>query len=94
MPVLRIEHAVSDYDSWKRAFDGDPADRKGRGVRNYQIARDVEDPNFVMIDLEFDTQGEAEGLLAVMRGVWAGPGKDVMRNPQARIVDTVERVQL
>jgi hypothetical protein len=26
--------------------------------------------------------------------VWAGPGKDVMRNPQARIVDTVERVQL
>ena len=50
--------------------------------------------NLVMIDLEFDTRGEAEGLLAVMRGVWAGPGKDVMRNPQARIVDTVERVQL
>jgi hypothetical protein len=38
MPVLRIEHAVSDYDSWKRAF--------------------------------------------------------YVRNPQARIVDTLERVQL
>ena len=52
------------------------------------------DPNFVMIDLAFDTQGEAEGLLAVIRGVWAGPGKDVMRNPQARIVDTGEHEDL
>jgi len=48
----------------------------------------------VMIDLEFDTQANAEGLLGVMQGVWGGPGKDVMRNPQARIIDTVERVAL
>ena len=94
MPTLRIEHSVPDYDGWKRAFDGDPADRKGRGVRRYQISRSVEDPNYVMIDLEFDTQGEAEGLLQVMRGVWSGPGKDVMLDPQARIVDTVEAIEL
>jgi hypothetical protein len=47
-----------------------------------------------MIDLEFDTQGQAEGLLQVMRGVWSGPGKDVMLDPQARIVDTVEAIEL
>jgi hypothetical protein len=94
MPTLRIEHSVPNYDAWKRAFDSDPADRKGHGVSSYQISRSVEDPLYVMIDLEFDTHANAEGLLGVMQGVWAGPGKDVMRNPQARIVDIVERVAL
>lgn len=90
MPVLRIEHSVPDYDGWKRAFDGDPADRKGSGVRRYQVFRSVEDPNYVLIDLEFDRFDEAEGLLAKMRRVWSGEGQNVMRNPQARIVETVE----
>lgn len=94
MPTLRIEHSVANYDAWKRAFDSDPADRKGHGVSSYQISRSVQDPLYVMIDLEFDTQANAESLLGVMQGVWAGPGKDVMRNPQARIVDTVERIAL
>ena len=94
MPTLRIEHAVPDFAGWKRAFDSDPADRKGSGVRRYQVSRSVEDPNFVMIDLEFDSQEDAEGLLAKMREVWNGEGRNVMRNPQARIVDTVETVEL
>ena len=72
MPVLRIEHSVPDFDGWKRAFDSDPADRKGSGVRRYQVYRSVEDPNFVMIDLEFDSLGEAQGLLATMRRIWSG----------------------
>ena len=94
MPTLRIEHSVPDYEGWKRAFDGDPADRKGHGVRRYQVSRSVVDQNFVMIDLEFDTQPEAEALLDAMRVVWAGPGRSVMVNPQARIVDTMERIEL
>jgi hypothetical protein len=94
MPILRIEHAVPDFNDWKQAFDNDPADRKGSGVRRYQILRSVEDPNYVMIDLEFDSLDEAEGLLAKMRRVWSGDGQRVMRNPQARIVDSVESREL
>jgi hypothetical protein len=56
--------------------------------------RSVDDPNYVMIDLEFDSLAEAEGLLTKMRRVWSGDGRNVMRNPQARIVDTVERIEL
>ena len=94
MPILRIEHAVPDFVRWKQAFDSDPADRKGSGVRRYQVLRSVEDPNFVMIDLEFDTVADAEGLLAKMRRVWgSGEGQKVMRNPQARIVETVETIE-
>jgi hypothetical protein len=94
MPILRIEHAVPDFNGWKRAFDGDPVDRKGSGVRRYQVLRSVDDPNYVMIDLEFDSLEDAEGLLNKMRGVWSGEGRNVMRNPQARIVDTVETIEL
>jgi hypothetical protein len=25
MPTLQIEHSVRDFDSWKAAFDSDPA---------------------------------------------------------------------
>jgi hypothetical protein len=56
--------------------------------------RSVEDPNYVMIDLEFDSLDEAEGLLTKMRRVWSGDGQKVMRNPQARIVDSVESREL
>jgi ribosomal protein L35AE/L33A len=95
MPTLRIEHSVPDFSGWKRAFDSDPADRKGSGVRRYQVSRSVEDPNFVMIDLEFDSTADAEGLLAKMRRIWSsGEGQKVMRNPQARIVESVEEIEL
>jgi hypothetical protein len=94
MPILRIEHSVPDFNGWKQAFDSDPADRKGSGVRRYEVLRSVEDPNYVMIDLEFDSLAEAEGLLTKMRRVWSGDGQKVMRNPQARIVDSVESREL
>jgi hypothetical protein len=35
MAILRIEHRVPSYESWKQAFDSDPVDRKGSGVRRY-----------------------------------------------------------
>jgi hypothetical protein len=54
MPIVRIEHAVPSFEKWKQAFDSDPADRKGSSVRRYQILRLQDDPNYVLIDLEFD----------------------------------------
>jgi hypothetical protein len=94
MPLLRIEHRVPDFEGWKQAFDSDPADRRGSGVRRYQVLRSVEDPNFVMIDLEFDSLAEAEGLLNKMRQIWMGPGKAVMMDPRAHIAETVETKHL
>ena len=94
MPLLRIEHRVRDFEGWKQAFDSDPADRRGSGVRRYQVLRSVADPNFVMIDLEFDSVEEAEGLLNKMRQIWTGPGKAVMMDPRAHIAETVETKHL
>jgi ribosomal protein L35AE/L33A len=90
MPILRIEHPVPNFDGWKTAFDSDPVGRERSGVRRYQILRSMDDPNYVMIDLEFDSKSEAEALLAAMREVWNRVEGTIMWNPQAHIVEIVE----
>ena len=90
MYILRIEHPISDFDGWKKAFDSDPAGREKSGVRRYRILRPLDDANYVMIDLEFDTVSQAEALLAAMRVVWGRVQGKIIMNPQARIVEAVE----
>jgi hypothetical protein len=86
--ILRIEHAVPDFARWKEAFDSDPLGRARSGVRRHRILRSLDDPNHVMIDLEFDEPEAAAAMLAKLRDLWSRV--DVMRNPQARIVEVAE----
>jgi hypothetical protein len=88
--TLRIEHPVLDYEAWKQAFDRDPAGREQAGVRRYQVFRALDDPNFVMIDLEFDTSTEAEAMFTSLQPIWEGVSGTVISDPHARIVETVE----
>ena len=69
MYILRIEHPVPDYDAWKAAFDSDPIGRERSGVRRYRVLRATDDPNYVMIDLEFDSASEAEAVKAALGDV-------------------------
>ena len=94
MPIVRIEHSVPSFEKWKQAFDSDPADRRGSGVRRYQILRPQDDPNCVLIDLEFDSLAEAKAFLVTMQRIWDGPGKAVMQNPRGRVADVVETKEL
>ena len=92
MLTLRIEHQIHNFDTWKAAFDRDPAHRQQSGVRRYRIARPVDDPAYVFIDLDFDSAPEAEAFLAAMREVWQSPqaAPALVGGPQVRIVETVE----
>jgi hypothetical protein len=71
-------------------YDGDPVGREKSSVRRHRILRPVNDANYVMIDLEFDTVGEAQALLAAMRVVWGRVRGTIMMNPMSRIVEAVE----
>ena len=90
MYILRIEHSVPDFDGWKQAFDSDPVGREKSGVRRYRVLRATDNPNFVLIDLEFATASQAESLLAAMRTVWSRVEGTIMMSPQTRIVEVVE----
>ena len=54
MFILQIEYEVFNFKGWKKAFENDPIDRKKAGVRRYHIFQRADNPNFVVIDLEFD----------------------------------------
>lgn len=90
MILLHIEHPVVDFDTWKEAFDSDPVGRQRSGVRRYQIVRPIDNPNYAIIDLEFDSAPQAEALLAAMQQVWKRVGGTLMRDPQWRITELVE----
>ncbi len=94
MVILQIEHPVPNFDAWKKAFDSDPVNRKQSGVRRYQVLRPIDNPNYAIIDLEFDSVNEAEGLLAAMREVWRGVQGTIMESPRVRIVEAVESKEL
>lgn len=94
MVTLRVEHPVPDFDAWKRAFDGDPLDRRASGVRRYRVLRPLDDPNHAMVDLEFDALEEAEAMRSALLKLWdrvqregvIGEGRIVI----AEIVETAE----
>lgn len=93
MAIVQIEHPVRDFETWKAAFDSDPAHRQASGVRRYQVFRAVDDPNFIAVDLEFDSRGEAEAFKVAIEGVWgtAQAMAALGGTPRARVVDVVER---
>lgn len=90
MPILHIEHEVADFNTWKRnAFDPDPLGRAKSGVRRHRISQSADDPNFVMIELEFANMAEAEAMQAALRNLWRSPLAQI-GSPSSRIIETVE----
>lgn len=72
MPTLHIEHAISDFDTWRSAFARFAEVRAQAGVRGQTVRRPVDDPRYVMIDLDFDTAEAAENFRTFLQQrVWS-----------------------
>jgi len=88
--TVQIEHPIRDYASWRAAFDRDPAGRQAAGVLRYRVYRPVDDPKYVLIDLEFDTTAAAEHFVETMRGIWRQVEGTLIDGPRARIMECVD----
>jgi len=76
MTTLRIEHPITDYATWRRAFDSFATARDRAGVQRHRILRPVDDQRYVSIDLDFATvQAAAEFLEFLRTAVWSDPGR-------------------
>lgn len=74
MATLRIEHGINDYSVWKAAFDRFAEARAKACVLGVAIRRPVDDPHYVMLDLEFGTPAQADAFAHFLRtGVWSSP---------------------
>lgn len=93
MPTLHIEHAISDFAQWTAAFDRFAEFRERAGVRGHRVQRPVDDPAYVVIDLDFDTTGEAQKFLRFLQEqVW--PSREnapaLIGTPQTKILELAD----
>ena len=71
MYTLQIEHKITDFAVWKAAFDRDPVNRAASGVTAHRISRPVDDPHYVVVELDFEQRAQADALLAKLQTkVW------------------------
>lgn len=92
MPTLHIEHAVTEFSIWTAAFERFVDARRSAGVRAEHIRRPVDDSQYVVVDLEFDTVEEAQGFLGFLTtAVWAVPENSpgLSGHPVAKVLETV-----
>jgi hypothetical protein len=90
MATLRIEHAISDYQTWQQAFDSFAEARAAAGVRGFTIRQPVDDPKYLTLDLEFDTAEQAEAFAGFLHThVWssAASAPALVGAPHTRVLE-------
>ncbi len=90
MPTLHIEHAVNNFDVWRAAFDRFADVRAKSGVLAHRVYRPVDDPRYVVIDLDFETAAQAQRFLTYLREqVWtsAANAPALVGSPETRILE-------
>ena len=90
MFTLSIEHAITDFPTWKGAFDRFAPARSEAGVQSHRIRRPVGDEPYLVIELDFPRRDQAENFRQfLMNTVWAksdaSPG--LAGTPQARVLE-------
>ncbi len=60
-------HRVSDYPTWKRAYDAFDAERRGMGVRGHAVFQATDDPNDVTVWHDFDDVEAAKAFAGADR---------------------------
>lgn len=54
MAYLLVRHKVRDYHDWKPGFDDHGSTRKAQGSRGGMVFRNADDPNELLILMEWD----------------------------------------
>jgi hypothetical protein len=89
--TLHIEHPISDLATWQAAFDRFADHRERAGVQAARVAQPVDDPGYVVVDLDFESADEARQFLGFLRmRVWADPSSSpaLRGEPRTLILET------
>jgi hypothetical protein len=89
MFTLSIEHAISDFPTWKQAFDRFGEAREQAGVLSHRVRRPVDDPNYLVIELDFEARENADAFQQFLHSVvWsnADAAPALVGTPETRIL--------
>jgi hypothetical protein len=68
MPYVMLRAETPDFDTWKRElFDTDPAGRK-QAAKGYRLYRGIDNPNEVIVQIEFASAEEAKSFRERLMG--------------------------
>jgi hypothetical protein len=90
MFTLSIEHAITDFATWKSAFDRFAEARAKGGVIGDRIRRPVDHPNHLVIELDFSTRERAEAFRQYLNTVvWsnADASPALVGHPTTKILE-------
>jgi len=93
MYTLSIEHAISDFATWKSAFDRFADARAKGGVVGDRIRRPIDDPGHLIIDLDFQSRERAEAFRQFLSNeVWANreASPALVGRPSTRLLEPVQ----
>ncbi len=62
--ILLVRHRVRDYGAWKPIFDEHQIVREKHGATRHWLYRSTEDPNDLILTVEFPTTEAAQGFVA------------------------------
>jgi len=89
-----IEHPISDFPTWKAAFDRFAEKRRQSGVLGERIQQPVDDSRYMVLDLDFTSADEAQQFLTFLQTqVWASPSNApaLAGAPQTKILVAATR---
>jgi hypothetical protein len=93
MPVLHIEHEMSELAVWLDAFNKMAPAREAAGVTRTEVYRPSDDPNYVVINLSFENLDAATTFREfLINQIWASPNSApaLVGPPTARVLEEVQ----
>jgi quinol monooxygenase YgiN len=93
MPVLHIEHEISDLDAWLDAFRKFAPAREAAGVTQTYVYQPTEDPNYIMVNLRFENIDAASNFRDyLIERIWSSQDSApaLVGVPVARVLTEVE----
>lgn len=92
MPVLHIEHEISELEVWLDAFKKLAPAREAAGVTRTEVYRPADDPNYVVVNLTFENLDAATRFRELLiNQIWSSPDSApaLVGPPTARVLEDV-----
>jgi hypothetical protein len=93
MPVLHIEHEISDLETWLDAFKKFGPAREAAGVTRTEVYQPSDDPNYIIIKLSFENIDAASDFRSfLIERIWSSQdaAPALVGVPVARVLTEVE----
>jgi hypothetical protein len=58
-----VTHRVTNYDTWKKAFDGDAQPRAKAGIIGHAVNRSADDPNLIVVYIQSATPEQVRSFV-------------------------------